>query len=222
VTRASACWAAALSLLFAPSVRAAVNSVPVNRLTVVSQQSYPGGVPARAVDATTALIDAFHSHSLVAISDPHGSRRLQALLLATLRDPRFEAVVDDVVMETLSARYQDVIDRYVRGDDVDRASLRHAWEDMTVPNSLGAQAEEMLTAIRDLNRASGARRLRVLAGDPPIDWAQITSHDDHVRWIELRDSYPADLIRRQVLDRVRKALIVYGQLLEHRWYLITY
>src|SRR4029077_3831890 len=30
-------------------------------------------------------------------------------------------------------------------------------------------------------------------------------------WIELRDTYPADLIRRQVLDRGRRALVVYGQ-----------
>ena len=35
--------------------------------------------------------------------------------------------------------------------------------------------------------------------------------EDHRRWIELRDTYPADLVRRQVLDRGRRALVVYGQ-----------
>jgi hypothetical protein len=54
--------------------------------------------------------------------------------------------------------------------------------------------------------------LRVIAGDPPIDWDHITSDADHRRWIELRDTYPADLIRRQVLDRGRRALVVYGQM----------
>jgi hypothetical protein len=57
-----------------------------------------------------------------------------------------------------------------------------------------------------------ARRFRVLAGDPPIDWEHVTSRADHFRWIELRDTHPADLIRRQVLDRGRRALVVYGQM----------
>jgi hypothetical protein len=55
------------------------------------------------------------------------------------------------------------------------------------------------------------RKLRVVAGDPPIDWDNVVSREDHRRWTELRDSYPADLIRRQVLDRGRRALVIYGQ-----------
>ena len=92
------------------------------------------------------------------------------------------------------------------------AILRRAWEDHTVANSLGVQAEELIRAVRTVNASlSNTRRLRVIAGDPPIDWDNITSGPDGRRWIELRDSYPADLIRRQVLDRGRRALVVYGQ-----------
>ena len=79
-------------------------------------------------------------------------------------------------------------------------------------NSLGVQAEELIRTVRTVNASlSEARRLRVVAGDPPIDWENITSAQDYRRWIELRDIYPADLIRRQVLDRGRRALVVYGQ-----------
>lgn len=175
---------------------------------------------ATPTDAIAGLLEAFRTHRLVAITDPHGSAPVQTLLLALIRDERFVGAVDDLVMETLSARYQDVIDRYVRGEDVDREYLRHAWEDMTVPNSLGVQAEEMLAAVREQNRRS-SQKLRVLAGDPPIDWAHVTSQEDHFRWISLRDSHPADLIRRQVLDRGRKALIVYGQLHAQRRSIMT-
>ena len=124
----------------------------------------------------------------------------------------FPDAANDIVIETASARYQDAIDRFVRGDDVEPAVLRKAWEDHTVANSLGVQAEELIRAVRAVNASlTEARRLRVVAGDPPIDWDNITSRRDHARWIELRDSYPADLIRRQVLDRGRRALVVYGQ-----------
>ncbi len=164
------------------------------------------------VDAVASIIDAFRTHDIVAVTDPHGCVQVQALLLSLVRDPRFPDTVNDIVIETASARYQDAIDRFVRGDDIPMDVLRRAWEDHTVPNSLGIQAEEFIRAVRAVNASrTDGRHLRVIAGDPPIDWSNITSAQDHRRWIELRDSYPADLIRRLVLDRGRRALVVYGQ-----------
>ena len=194
-----------------------------SRFTVVIVLLLVGGAqagsmqsaPARAatpVDPIAAIVEAFRTHNIVTLTDPHGNVQVQAFLLSLIRDPRFPEAVNDVVIETASARYQDAIDRFVRGDDVERAVLRKAWEDHTVANSIGVQAEELIRAVRTVNASlSEARRLRVLAGDPPIDWDNITSPQDGRRWMELRDSYPADLVRRQVLDRGRRALVVYGQ-----------
>ena len=159
-----------------------------------------------------AILQAFQTHDIVGLTDPHGNVQVQAFLLSLVRDPTFPTLVDDIVMETASARYQDALDRFVRGDDVPRDVLRRAWEEHTVANSLGVQAEEMTRAVRAINASLGGnRKLRVIAGDPPIDWDNISAPGDGRRWIELRDSYPADLIRRQVLDRGRRALLIYGQ-----------
>jgi hypothetical protein len=173
-----------------------------------AQVERPQPVPLEPIGA---IVDAFRTHDVVAVTEPHDNEQVQALLLALIRDPRFSAVANDIVIETASARYQDAIDRFVRGDDVPRDVLRRAWEDHTVANSLGVQAEEMIRAVRASNASPGARSLRVIAGDPPIDWAFVATPEEHRRWIELRDSYPADLIRRQVLDRGRRALVIYGQ-----------
>ena len=168
--------------------------------------------PATPVDPITTIVEAFRTHNVVTLTDPHGNVQVQAFLLSLVRDPRLPDVVNDIVIETASARYQDAIDRYTRGEDVERAVLRKAWEDHTVANSLGVHADEVIHAVRTVNASLGdARKLRVIAGDPPIDWDAVTSPRDHRRWTELRDSYPADLIRRQVLDRGRRALVVYGQ-----------
>jgi hypothetical protein len=173
------------------------------------------GAPAQLatpVDPIAAIIEAFRTHNVVTLTDPHGNVQVQAFLLSLVRDSRLTNAANDIVVETASARYQDAIDRFVRGDDVDRAIMRKAWEDHTVANSLGVQAEELIRAVRTVNASlSEARRLRVVAGDPPIDWDNIISGQDGRRWTELRDSYPADLVRRQVLDRGRRALVVYGQ-----------
>ena len=164
------------------------------------------------LDPIAAVVDAFRTHNVVTVTDPHGNAQVQAFLLSLVRDPRFPDAANDIVIETASARYQDVIDRFVRGDDVEPSVLRKAWEDHTVANSLGAQAEELIRAVRVVNASlPEPKRVRVVAGDPPIDWDSVVTRGDHARWIELRDSYPADLIRRHVLDRGRRALVVYGQ-----------
>ena len=169
----------------------------------------PAPVPPRPVEPIASILDAFRTHEIVAMTP--GNVELRAFLLSLIRDARFPASVNDVVSELLSARYQDAIDRFVRGEDVPRDVLRKAWEDHTVPGT-GTQVEDMLSAVRAINASLGSdRKVRVIAGDPPIDWDNVRSREDHRRWIELRDSYPADLIRRQVLERGRRALVVYGQ-----------
>ena len=103
---------------------------------------------ATPVDPITAIVEAFRTYNIVTLSDPHGNVQVQAFLLSLVRDPRFPDVVNDIVIETASARYQDAIDRFVRGEDVETAVLRRAWEDHTVANSLGVQAEELIRAVR--------------------------------------------------------------------------
>ena len=178
----------------------------------VAAQSPPPS-PAVPIEPIAAILEAFRTHEIVALSDPHGNAQVQAFLLSLIRDSRFAAAVNDIVIETASARYQGVIDRFVRGEDVPHDVLRKAWDDHTVVNNgLSGDTEEMIRAVRSINASLGdGSTHRVIAGDPPIDWDNITSTQDHRRWIELRDSHPADLIRRQVLDRGRHALVLYGQ-----------
>jgi hypothetical protein len=56
------------------------------------------------------------------------------------------------------------------------------------------------------------RQLRMLLGDPPIDWDEVRSPEDHRKWIEMRDTFPADRIQREVLAKGRRALLTYGQM----------
>lgn len=156
--------------------------------TAVAQPPAPR--PATPLEPIAAIVDAFRTHDIVAVSDPHGNVQMQAWLLSLVRAPRFADAVNDIVIETASARYQDAIDRFVRGEEIDRGVLRKAWEEHTVPvNGLGSHTEDFIRAVRAVNASLGAgRKLRVIAGDPPIDWDNVTSAEDHRRWIELRDT----------------------------------
>src|SRR6516164_7592136 len=80
--------------------------------------------PAVPVRPIPAILDTFRSHPIVAIGDPHGNEQVQAFRLALIRNPQFAATVNDIVVEFGNARYQDLIDRFVRGEDVPHEPLR--------------------------------------------------------------------------------------------------
>jgi hypothetical protein len=69
--------------------------------------------------------------------------------------------------------------------------------------------EERFRAVREVNASlPPGRRLRVLLGDPPIDWDARP-----VRYQEMlgqRESHPVEVIRREVVAKKRRALVVYG------------
>ena len=79
------------------------------------------------IDPSTAILEAFRSHSLVALKDPHGDEQMQAFLLSLLRHPDFVARVNDIVVEPASAKYQALMDKYTAGGEVDPVALREAW-----------------------------------------------------------------------------------------------
>ena len=89
---------------------------------------------ATPVNAIDGILAAFESHPIVALPDSHGSNQAHAFLLSLIRAPRFVQTVDDIVVEFGNARYQDVADRFLRGEDVRYESLRLVWRNHTQPS----------------------------------------------------------------------------------------
>jgi hypothetical protein len=171
--------------------------------------------PAVPLEPISAILEAFRTHAVVALGEgPHNNLQSHAFRLALIRDPRFPESVNDIVVESGSARSQDVMDRYLRGADVPDAVLRRVWEDSTMPNPVWDRPiyEEFFRAVRTMNASLPRdRQIRVLLGDPPIDWETLRNAQDYRTWLGFqRDSYPAELIRREVVARQRRALVIYG------------
>ena len=143
---------------------------------VTAQEPRPQ--PAVPVEPISAVLDAFEQHAVVALGDPHGNEQAHAFRLSLIRDPRFAAAVDDIVVEWGNARYQDVMDQFVSGDDVSDAELRKVWRNTTQPGQRNDRpiTEAFFRAAREVNASlRPERRLRVLLGDPPIDWDAVES-----------------------------------------------
>jgi len=167
-------------------------------------------------DPITLIVEALRTHSVVAFSDPHGHPELQAFELAVVRDTRVRSVIDDIVVESGNARFQAVMDRYIGGEAVPYEELHHVWHDTTQTQNIGPKdgtVPELYRVVRDLNASATPplRKLRVLLGDPPVDWSVVRTAQDHRKWIEQRELHAAAVIEREVLARHHHALVVYGE-----------
>jgi hypothetical protein len=71
---------------------------------------------------------------------------------------------------------------------------------------------ELLVTVRDVNRTLPRdRRVRVLGGDPPIDWSKVHTPSDYGPFGARNPDY-VKVIEREVLAKHRKALLVIGGL----------
>jgi hypothetical protein len=168
----------------------------------------------RPVEPAGAVAAAFDSHSLVLIADVHGVRELADAIIDVAGHPDFPKKAQSIVIEAGNALYQDTLDRYIAGEDVPLADLRLVWRNHTC-SALGpmdsSNVERLLAAVRKRNaNLPPGQRLRVLAGDPPIDWKQVGSRADVSKWLAQRDLHYAGIVESQVLERGHKALLIIG------------
>jgi Haem-binding uptake, Tiki superfamily, ChaN len=168
--------------------------------------------PAVPHPAFSAIVRAVEKHSVVAIGESHDLQEAGDFYNALVRSRRLPTVVDDIIVEFGNAHYQDVIDRYVGGQAVPSELLERVWQDTTQIGSWDAPMyREFFGAVREANRhLEDGQQLRVLLGDPPIDWTAIQSQDDWRRFARRREHFMAKLTQREVLYKDRKALLIAG------------
>jgi hypothetical protein len=174
----------------------------------------PPSAPAAPVEPILAIVEAFRSHRIVALGNVEGgNEQSHAFQLALLRDSRFTAVATDILVEFGNALHQDVVDRFVRGEDVPYESLRRVWQDTTQVEFEWDLPiyEEFFRAVRTVNASlPRPRQLRVLLGDPPVDWGHVHNLQDLQKAVGDRDGYAVEVLRREVLAKGRRALVIYG------------
>src|SRR5262245_3408083 len=170
--------------------------------------------PAVPLEVIPAILDAFRTYRVVSYPGGHpDGNEVAAQLRALIKDPRFATVANDIVVEFAGSRYQDLVDRYVRGDDVSDTAVRAAWLN-TVQAGIAldnANTAAFFRTVREVNATlPPQRKFRVLLGDPPMDWDNVRNGADYRKWVIQRDSYPAALVQREVIAHNRRALIVWA------------
>lgn len=200
---ASAAAAAGMGVAGATACGAAVAS------TAAGSLSRSGG------SFTEAVLTAFRTSRLVGLAESHALQEHHDLLQTLIGDPRLPGVVDDIVVEFGNALYQDTIDAFVLdGQPVDDADLRPVWRNTTQsPLETWDEPvyEQFFRRVRAVNwTLPPGKRIRVLLGDPPINWSTITSRQQILSFVLRRDSHAASVVEQQVLAKGRRALLNFG------------
>src|SRR5260370_1947327 len=122
------------------------------------------------------ILAAFDKYEVVGMDAAYGNKDLDDLILRLLREPSFPSRVDDVVVECGNSLYQSVLNRYIAGDEVTLREGLPVLRNTTQPICSESGFYDMLfPLIRRINqRLSTGKKLRVLAGDPPLNWSKVT------------------------------------------------
>lgn len=180
---------------------------------LLSHAAFAAGCDSIRRAAVDGVLDAFATHSVVLLGEQHQRKELHDFLHDLVRDPRFTQTVTQIVVEFGDARYQDVVDRYVRGEPVSRAEVQHVWRDV-VGTVLGFDSplyEGFFDLVREVNRERPPReRIHVILGDPPVPWDQVHSAAEYGNYIE-RDAFMTKAIETAHRSG-RRVLVIVGAL----------
>jgi hypothetical protein len=162
--------------------------------------------------AIPAILAAFDKYEVVAMPEAHGLKDLDDFILTLIRTPAFTEKVNDIEVECGNSLYQPVLDRYIAGEDVPFRDVRKVWRN-TTQDMCGTSLffEEFFPIVRRVNhKLPQDKRIRVLAGDPPIDWDQVKSSLKDAGKLPGRDVHAASVLEKEVLSKHRKALMLFG------------
>jgi hypothetical protein len=143
--------------------------------------------------------------------EAHDQKDLDDFILSLIRTPGFADKVNDIEVECGNSLYQAILDGYIAGEDVPFTEARKAWRNTRQPMcGMSGFFEQFFPLVRAINqKLPPAHRLRVLAGDPPIDWQQVKSAAD-VRQFGSRNPTIASVMEKEVLAKHHKALMLFG------------
>jgi hypothetical protein len=169
-----------------------------------------GGEPAPE-PAVSAILAAFDTYEVVGMPEAHGMKDLDDFIFSLIRNPAFPAKVNDIAVECGNSLYQPELDRYIAGEEVPFTAVRKVWRNTTQPMcGMSGFFEQFFPLVRAINqKLPPDRRLRVLAGDPPIDWEQVKTFQEMSKFFG-REASIAAVMEKEVLSKRRKALMLFG------------
>jgi hypothetical protein len=174
-------------------------------------------------NAIASVLEAFDNHKIVALAEAHKLQEEHDFIVSLIQHPAFPSKVNDIVVEFGNALYQDILDRYIAGENVPMGEVRQVWRTTGFSPLAPWDApvyERFFVTVRAVNqKLPTTQRLRVLAGDPPVNWNKSKEEIVAVKEQYPRDKHFAAIVAKEVIAKDRKALLLIGgnHIYRHSW-----
>jgi len=175
--------------------------------SVCSTQANP-----KPENPTATVLHAFEAHDIVMFGEIHGNKQEYEWLRSLVATPQFADRVDDIVVEFGNSLYQKSVDRYVSGEDVPLEQVQKAWRNLV--GAIGPPSPvygALYQIIRETNlKRKGKHQMRIVCGDPYIDWEKVKDREDIAPYLGNRDQWYTQVVKDEVLAKHHRALLIMG------------
>jgi len=165
--------------------------------------------------AARFLRESYERYHIIGLDDgPQATVQTHAFIRSLLRDPEISNTIDYIIVEFANTSMQRVLDRYIAGEDIEPALYKNIWRRGTqATNVVYGEAsvyQQLLETIHDLNVKNKRHKIRVIAGDPQIEWSSIKTKDEYTKSLSQVNMLPAKLAVRYGIDSGKHVLLIYG------------
>ena len=157
----------------------------------------------------------YNNAGIICIDEgPHGTLQSHKFIRRLISNDTVSNLINYIIVEFVNVKYQDILDKYILGENIQPNELKLIWRNSTQAHSPLFEMPvylELLTNIRDINsNLAAGKKIRVLAGDPEFDWGKINTINDYFKNISQRDVFPAELAIKYGIDSSKNILLIYG------------
>lgn len=169
------------------------------------------------INAEDYILQIFKNHNIIGLGEGgHHLENAHQFFQNLFDNKKIQEVIDFVIVEFANANYQTILDKYIFGEQIYIEEIKKIWRESTQSPGLFGEAPiyfDLLKKIRNINSTlPNDKKIKVLAGDPSIDWKSIHTLDDYKKQIGYnREVFPAELaIDFGVMQR-KKVLVIYSE-----------
>ena len=152
---------------------------------------------------------------VIAFGETHQHKSLHTLIERTLKSKRIQDDIDVIIIEFGNSFYQDLLDRFISGEDVSIEALRVVWRNTLLsPNTVWDSPvyERFFITIRDINKSlKPEKKYRVIAAGKAINWSTIHSKEDMKSFYKTtRTEQIYEVVGNEVFGKNKTALLIAG------------
>jgi len=163
------------------------------------------------------IIQTFQNTNIIGLGEGgHHLENAHQFLHKIFENKKIQEIIDVVILEFANTGYQDILDNYISGKDVDRNELQKIWRESTQSAGLFGESPiyfDLLKKIRDINyNLPQDKKICILGGDPPINWRAVNNLENYNKQIGgARHTFPAELAIKFGINQGKKVLMIYSE-----------